>query len=518
MKRLLRAFPLSQSMTLDGILVVATIGLAIGTAGTVVAPAILVHVIAPSLDIVLDTFTTAVTLGVVGLGWIRYRQSGQPAAVFQAAAFLVLAIANALPIAFVTTGLDVQAGMALVGPGQAPMYLFPVARLFAAGLLVLGGLASLRSKVVHHAAAMLLFPSVAMLLLVGLIEAAAPALPSLGAFGLAAERSEPPPMAMPTPFGASIELLAAALFLWAAGLSRRLWRRNGSISDGYFALGFVFAAFAQINATVYPGTYTGLVTSGDIMRLVFDVFLLLGIQAEGADALRRLRRANQLLAWLMRSEAARAGLEERARLSRELHDGLSQDLWLAKLKAARLAARPDLGPEARALTTELGQAIDAGLAQAHEAVATLRVPDEPGGSFGEVLAKLVNDFADRFGVRVEFEHDPALPALPPRAQVELMRITQEALTNVRRHADATVVRVRATTENGGFLVAVKDNGRGFDPSNVGPDAYGLAGMKERAAQIGGDVTIDSRPLDGTLVRLRIPLEGSAGPRELVTAS
>ena len=236
--------------------------------------------------------------------------------------------------------------MALVARGQAPLYDASVARVFAAALLVMGGVTSLRAGRLPHALGIVLGSALGMLLIVALLQVAADRLPALGSIG-------GPELPSPMPLGTAIALLGAALFLWAALLSRRLYRRDGSIGDAYLAVGLVVAAFAQVANAAYPGTYTGIVTSGDALGLAFDVILLLGIQAEAGALMARVRLANEDLARLHGVEVERAALEERSRLSRELHDGLAQDLWLAKLKAGRLAALPGLGLEARALTAEL---------------------------------------------------------------------------------------------------------------------------------------------------------------------
>ena len=432
---------------LDGVLVAVVAALTVGTAASFFVPGVQVRVVAPQLDLVLDTLTTVVTLGVAALGWVRYRQRAEPVAAFQAAAFLVLAIANGVNLALVVLGLDANAGMALVSPGQAPLYVATSARMIAAALLVLGGVASLRVGRVDRAGLLVLAAVGTMCLLVALFEAAGPLLPSLGSVGPMLSSASAQSLPVPTPLGAAIHVVVAALFLGASGLTRRLYRRDRSIGDGYLSVGLVFAAFAQIEAAVYPGTYTGLVTSGELLRLSFDVILLLGIQAEASQALTNLRRANADLARLQAAELERTALAERARLARELHDGLAQQLWLAKLKAGRLAALPDLGVDARLLTGELDAAIDAGLAEAREAVAAMRLAGDPAGTLPELLARSVDDFADRFGLRVEFTCDPDLPVLPARAQAEALRVMQEALSNVRRHADATVVRVRAGVED-----------------------------------------------------------------------
>ena len=492
------------------------IALAVGTAAGIVVPGLRVRIVAPSFDVVLDTLTTFVTLAVAVFAWMRFRERGDPVAAFQAGAFSVLAIGNGLTLVAVTTGLDTAMGMALASPSQAPIYVFMTTRLFAAALLVLGCLASLRARPVDRAPVMMLGSGVAIVVAIALIEVGASRLPPLTSIG-APDMAPGVPGAggLPSslaPLGAVAEIVAAALFLWAADLSRRVHRRDGLIVDGYLAIGFVFAAFAQVHMAISPGTYTGLVTSADVLRLAFDITLLLGIQAQAAATMASLRSANEDLDRLRLADMQRAGLEERARLSRELHDGLAQDLWLAKLTTGRLTGLADLGTEARALAGELGQTIDAGLAEAQQAIAALHEPTEPSAtSFSDLMSRCVFEFGDRFGLRVEFACEQDLPPLTARAQAEALRIAQEALNNVRRHADATVVRVRAGVESGRLVVIVGDNGRGFDPHTVGRTAYGLASMRERAAQIGGELRVDSRPLDGTRISLLVPLALAAVP-------
>jgi signal transduction histidine kinase len=506
---------LRTTTPLDAVLITVVIVLSAGAAASVVMPSLHMRIVAPRLDLVLDTLATVVTLAVAMLGWARFREHGEPMAVFRAAAFLILSIANGLLVVLPITGLERQAGLVLEDPGQAPLYVFTFARLFAAALLVLGGVASIRTKRVDHAPAIVLGSAAAMLLIIALAQAGADRLPDLRVIGTVALQGGAPGggslLPTPTPLGATLLVLGAALFMWTAGLSRRLYRRDGRIGDAYLAIGLVVAAFAQIDAAAAPSVYAGLGTSGDVLRLAFGVILLLGIQAETLGAFSRLKLAQEDQARLQVVELQRASLEERTRLSRELHDGLAQDLWLAKLKSGRLAALPHLSDEGRALARELGDAIDAGLVEAHQAVSALRISTEMTGTLCEVMARSVDEFSERYGLRAEFEGPPDLPSLPPRAQAEALRITQEALTNVRRHADATVVLVRAAVENGRLVLVVQDNGRGFDPSGVGRSAFGIASMRERAELIGGEVRIESRPMDGTRISLLVPIGIAVDP-------
>jgi len=118
----------------------------------------------------------------------------------------------------------------------------------------------------------------------------------------------------------------------------------------------------------------------------------------------------------------------------------------------------------------------------------------------------VDDFGQRSGLRVTFSAAAGLPtALPPRQQIELLRIVQEALTNVRKHADATVTRVRADIRGRDMTVAISDNGRGFDPATASDRGLGLQGMEERARLLGGSLHVTTEPQGGTTIEVTIPL-------------
>jgi two-component system nitrate/nitrite sensor histidine kinase NarX len=224
--------------------------------------------------------------------------------------------------------------------------------------------------------------------------------------------------------------------------------------------------------------------------------------------MRALRSAYAALDRLRQSEAERATLEERTRLARELHDGLAQDLWFAKLKHERLVAQVD--DDVKPLAAEVTQALDAAIAEAKYAVVTMRA-DDRDQPLSELLAETVDDFGHRSGLRTEVSSADLPNALPPRTQAELLRILQEALTNVRKHADATVVRVAAEVDDGRLTLRVSDNGRGFRPEDTTGDGLGLQGMRERARLMGGELRIMSEPSGGTEVSLALPLaDGASG--------
>ncbi len=454
---------------------------------------------APSLDLALDTIAGAVMVAVSLLSWVRYSERREPIALFQAAAFQALAIAYVVGLVF-SIATPPAADDALAKGGEAELYLTSAGRLIAAATLVIGGVASLRGVRPRHPYVILAIPTIAILAAVVVVQVAGDRLPELVVPGDGQSGA-----ATATPFGVSIQMIGAVLTMTAGELCRRLWRRDHVVADAYLALGLIVASFAQIHEAAFPGVEPIRVASSDILWLFFGLMLVLAIEAEARRSLDELRRANETLERLRNAEADRAALEERTKLSRELHDGLAQDLWLAKLKAARLVALPDLSPEASVLSYELDGAIEAGLAEARNAVETLRMTSRTSSSFRELLVRSIEEFEDRFGIRTELECPTELPHLGARTESELLRIAQEGLSNVARHADATLVSIRVEHRDGNVRMSIRDNGVGFDPDAIGEGHYGVAGMRERAGLARGEMTITSHPQDGTLIEVLVPV-------------
>jgi signal transduction histidine kinase len=194
---------------------------------------------------------------------------------------------------------------------------------------------------------------------------------------------------------------------------------------------------------------------------------------------------------------------ERARAAHEIHDGLAQDLWLAKLAASGLERNKSLDSEARALSAELLRSIDAALSEARTAMIAMSSVDVPSPPLSELIERQVNDFSDRFGIRAECHLEEDLP-IAPRVAVEMLRVVQEALNNVRKHARPGRVVVRLARRQDAITLSVRDDGIGFDPAIVN-DGYGRQSMRERAQSIGGRLTVASAPGRGTSVSVRVPI-------------
>jgi signal transduction histidine kinase len=488
--------------------------LAAATGLIVAAPYMALVFVDTQLDLVINTVALVAAIGVSALAYARYREVGQTEALYQSSAFLVLAAVNALVLGVILTGLEDEAQMSLANPGQLPIYMLVAGRLVAAVLLLLSAVAAGRGwpSEGQRVGLVMLAPTFGLLVLTAVAVVLRNDLPPLvGPEALDALRLGPTVTSILPGGGLPLlvsQIVVGAIYLGAAYLYLRLPPGAGVASTPFLAIGLVVAAFSQVHFALHPGAYAPLVSTGDLLRVGFYAILLLGIDVERRSDLRAVRSAHRELRRLREAELAAAALEERARLAREVHDGLAQDLWYAKLKQGRLLQSTSLDDDARQLADDVADALDSALAEARQAVMAMR-PQLGGSSFEDVLSRYVEDFGDRFGVRTELEAPDELPALPPRVQAELLRILQEALNNVRRHADATVVRVQVVRSDDRIRFSVTDNGRGFEPAAVDGTRYGLQSMRERAALIGAEFEVHSRLQDGTQVAVAVPFPEGA---------
>jgi signal transduction histidine kinase len=502
-----------QVWRLDASLIGSVLLLSVVSAATWLGPLSATVPDARALDIAINVSAILVGSAVAVLAWARWRDTGEPEALYVCSAFIALTLINGLVIGIVFAGRDADFGLSPGRPGDAPVYLWTVTRLAAAYLLVVGAVRSLRREQPPVPTLFLLLGPAGLLIAVGAMlfgrEAVLPPIPAVGALdpgGLA--RSLTPT----TTLIGSVQVSIFAGFIVAAILFRRLYIRDRRIADAYLAVGLVSAAFSQLHFLIAPIAVIGIVTSADALRLAFYGVLLLGIQAELSADLRALRRANIELERLREVDAANAVMAERTRLAREIHDGLAQDLWYAKLKQGRLVQKGELPQEDRTTAGEVLHAIDSALSDARQAVMAMRLDASTGSSLTDVLRSYVDDFSDRFGIRAEFDA-AELPSMSTRTEAEILRIVQEALNNIHRHADATRVWVRTGATDGVARIAVSDNGKGFDPAAVAVGRFGLGGMRERAALIGEDLDIRSQPSDGTTITIEVPLGATALPRD-----
>lgn len=201
-----------------------------------------------------------------------------------------------------------------------------------------------------------------------------------------------------------------------------------------------------------------------------------------------------------------AVVEERGRIAREMHDGLSQVLGYLSLQMQTLEVMVRQGDCAGALV-ELSQArghIREAQADVRENILSLRTTFSGEAGLVPALRQYVDEFGVQTGIRAEMVSDFSDEArLSPLAEAQLMRITQEALTNVRKHARAQRVEVRLNLTAQRLHLTVADDGQGFSVAAVGQGHYGLQTMRERAESAGGCLNVTSGG-EGTRLEAWLP--------------
>ena len=492
------------------VLGILLIGLTAFTFVAFFTPYVRLAVVNERLDLIINTGAMLAAGAIAALAWARYRVTAESRAFYRSAAFLTLASVNAGVMAVLATDRGGELGFSLDNPGPLPVISFVLARFVAAALLLIGGLAAVRHTSMSRGVAVLLVttPAILTLTLLAILRRSELVSP-LSAEALRQLQQVPGEPLSLSGLSAGllgVQLVIGAMFLGAAWLSYRSTLQQQRPADVYLAIGFILAAFSQVHYAVNPGSYAALVTTGDLLRVSFYGVLLLGVIVQSRNDAREIEDANAELRLLRDAEVNRALLEERGRLAREMHDGLAQDLWYARLKQGRLAQLVQ-GEEEKALAQDVMDAIDSGISDARQTVMAMRAGSTDAPLL-EIVERYAEDFGDRFALDVRYESSGEPPELPARVQAEVLRIVQEALNNVRKHADATVVRVSAATGDGSLRIDVSDNGRGFAPEQP-TGGFGLHSMRERAELIGAVLRVESAPRDGTSVSLDLPMSGAS---------
>ena len=211
-------------------------------------------------------------------------------------------------------------------------------------------------------------------------------------------------------------------------------------------------------------------------------------------------------------------MEERSRLSREIHDGIAQTLGALQLKASQLedSLSNQQVDELRGLLSELQDMISRAYREMREAMLGLRAVVEPGAGLVTALREYLTHYQAQYGLDVRLEANEDEPAAwDGEKQAQAMRIVQEALRNVRRHSGTGRATVRIERHGDGVRICVVDEGQGFDQSLLeGRDDgrhLGLRTMRERAEGTGGTLTVESQLGQGTRVVLELPLHEDGGP-------
>jgi signal transduction histidine kinase len=237
------------------------------------------------------------------------------------------------------------------------------------------------------------------------------------------------------------------------------------------------------------------------------------VLAAGAEVARARRERAAEAARSREEEARRRESEERLRVARELHDVLAHNISLINVQAGVALHLMDERPEqARTALAAIKQASKEALGELRSVLGVLRqVDDEASRAPAPGLERLdgLVAAAEGTGLPVRVELEGARRPLPAGVDLAAFRIVQEALTNVARHAGPASATVRVTYGEHVLTVQVDDDGRGTSEGEPSGGGNGIAGMRERAAALGGQLEAGPRPDGGFRVLARLPLGGAA---------
>jgi signal transduction histidine kinase len=227
---------------------------------------------------------------------------------------------------------------------------------------------------------------------------------------------------------------------------------------------------------------------------------------EVAQLERNFNRMAERLDAGMATERQLAGATERARIARELHDAISQDLFSLRLLAGGLRKALPAGSPLHPQVETMERTASGTMHEMQALLLELRPVALGGGGLLPALEELCRAYRERLGVTVDVELEPVM--LAPPAEHAVLRVVQEALANAVKHAQPTRIRLRLHHHDSRVVVVVEDDGGGFDPVRAGErHGLGLRLMRDRVEELGGTLELASSPGQGTSVRILLPAMG-----------
>jgi signal transduction histidine kinase len=413
----------------------------------------------PQARIVLDTTVALAAVLVALLAGVRFSVDGRRLDLLLCAGFSIVAASY-----FCYTIAPALGGSP---PHRTEQWAGVWCRLCASALIA--GASLSRKRVTarrRELGELLVLVPLVLLFVWGIASSAGDSLPVLNA----TDRYAPPLLTATFGLRALLSLTAVVGF----GLR---YRSRGSDLDRWLALGCTFFLFADLHYVLTPLVTTRFVSAADFLRLLAYAVLLVGVW-------RAIRYA----------EFGRAVAEERARVAREIHDGLAQYLFAVSTHATNLENGAD--PE-----TTLPRLKEAAAAAQQEARFAILALSSASGTapFDSALRRYIDFLTADGAIAVDLEIDPDVQ-LAPDEQIEVFRIVQEGLANARKHSDARNAEVRIGMRGDERVVTVVDDGSGFDDESIST-GQGLRNMRARSASIGGGFKLRTQPGGGTALEV-----------------
>ncbi|HXY84222.1 MAG TPA: histidine kinase [Gaiellaceae bacterium] len=415
----------------------------------------------PQLRLVLQTMVALAAGLIAVLAGIRFSVEGRRLDLLLSTGFFVAAVAAAgFSIAPLLGGRPIQPAEGWAGTvGRLLAWLLIAIAPFTRGRTKLG------KRALRNVCALAL---IALVCFWALLHAHGDGLPALSVAG-----------STRMSLSLTVALAAQALLNLIAVIGFTLrFERYGEDLDRWLALGSTLMLFASMTYLFTPVRGSGFVSQGDFLRVIAYAVLMVG-------AWRAIRFA----------EFGRAVAEERARVAREIHDGLAQYLFAV----ATLATMLESGAPQEKTIADLQEA--AAAAQQEARFAVLALSSASGNAPFDAALRRYVDFLTADGeLEVELEIDPSV-RLAPDEQIEVFRIVQEGLGNVRKHANASRAEVHIGQRiDGERFVTIRDDGEGFD-GEATLAGQGLKNIRARAGSIEGGLTVTSKPGIGTALEV-----------------
>ncbi|HVM56284.1 MAG TPA: histidine kinase [Gaiellaceae bacterium] len=415
----------------------------------------------PQLRLVLQTTMALAGLLVALLAAVRFSVEGRRLDLLLASGFFVISLSSAV------FAIGPQLGRGHVKPAEAWAALLGaiIGQALIAAAPLVRGRSKYRDWAIANAVAA---AGLALFVAWSLLQAAGSDLPAL---------TSPEEGLQPFYLTATLALLAFLFLVSVVGWSERFRRRDDDLAS-WLALGFTLMLFASLHYVFQPLLASSMVSYGDFLRMLAYGLMLIGTW-------RAIRSA----------EFGRAVAGERARVASDIHDGLAQILFALSTHASMLEA----GAPVADVLPRLKEA--AVLAQQEARFAILALSAAGGTApFDAALRRYIEFLTADGALEVELEIDRSV-RLAPDEQIEIFRIVQEGLGNVRKHAKATraevVIGMRPFGER---FVTIHDDGEGFDGEETAA-GQGLKNMRARAESIEGGFSLTSTPGRGTALEV-----------------
>lgn len=414
----------------------------------------------PEGRLVLDTAVVLAATIVAILAGVRFSVEGRILDLLLAAGFCVAGVGTfAFSIVPVIGGTDQGAAEAWAAIGS---------RVLAATLIALAPVVPF-ARIVQRTRALYIGIAVVLLCLLLIWM-------PLRGFGARLSLLDGAGGGRPFELTVATSFLALLALLAVLGFANR-FRTGSEDLDSWLALGATLTLFAELHYVLTPRVASDFISQGDFLRLLSYGLLLVGVWRAISFA-----------------EFGRAVAEERARVAREIHDGLAQYLFAVSTHASMLEA----GASLEKTLPKLKEA--AAAAQQEARFAVLALSSASGSApFDAALRRYVEFLTADGALEVDVEIDPMI-LLAPDEQIEVFRIVQEGLANVRKHAGAQRAEVWIGQRLGRRIVSVSDDGVGFDGERSAA-GQGLKNMRLRAKTIEGGFALRSRPGSGTALEV-----------------